>query len=68
MRAVESLTAHAGISRVLVVTYTVAEELIPYSTVHMVYLSSFDSSHSSTMFYSVKANNQVSVNVGLVSA
>lgn len=65
--AVELLTAHSCISHVLVVTSIVAEGPISYSTVHRVYLPSFDSSHSSNRFYSVKANNQVSVNVGLVS-
>ena len=67
LHAVESLSAHACISHVLVVTSTVVEELMSYSTVHMVFLPSFDSSNSSNRFYSEKANNQVSVNVGLVS-
>jgi len=53
LRAVESLTAHACISHVLVVTNTAAVELISYSTVHRVYLPSFDSSHSSNRFWSV---------------
>jgi len=65
--AVESLSACACISHVLVVTSTVAEELIPYSTVRRVHMPSFDSSHSSNRFYSMKANNQMSPNVGLVS-
>jgi hypothetical protein len=68
LHAVELLTAHVCISHVLVVTSTVAEEMTSCSTVHRVYLPSFDSSLSSNRFYSVRASNQMSVNVGLVSA
>jgi len=50
LHAIELLTAHACSSHFLVATSSVAEELILYSTVHRVYLPSFDSSHNSTIF------------------